>query len=252
MVSESYPKEVCSYCGGSGWERSDTGDTVRRCRCGDTSRADRLLEEARIPKRYQDCDIESYKPTTPKQRKAKMDVNKFLEKYPHVDVGLLFLGSCGVGKTHLAVAVLKSIIVEKGDSGLFYDFRDLLRDIQGSWNSVSQSSELQILRPVLEAKLLVLDELGANKPTEWVRDTIAHIINCRYNDKKLTIFTSNFLDTPAKQGDEPLSDRTGIRFESLSERIGVRLRSRLYEMCKVIEIDGKDFRLEVRQASYIF
>lgn len=241
MVSESFPKEVCSYCGGSGWEPSDTGHTVRRCRCGDTSRADRLLEAARIPKRYKDCDIESYKPTTPLQRKAKMDVQRFLDKYPLVEVGLVFLGSCGVGKTHLSVATLKSIIAEKGDSGLFYDFRDLLREIQGSWNSVSQSSELEILRPVLEADVLVLDELGANKPTEWVRDTIAHIINCRYNDKKLTIFTSNFLDTPAKQGDE-----------SLSERIGVRLRSRLYEMCKVIEIDGKDFRLEVRQASYIF
>ena len=97
------------------------------------------------------------------------------------------------------------MIIEKGDGGLFYDFRDLLREIQASWNSVSQTSELEVLRPVLEAKVLVLDELGANKPTEWVRDTIAHIINCRYNDKKLTIFTSNYLDAPAKQGEESLT-----------------------------------------------
>jgi len=168
-------------------------------------------------------------------------VERFLEKYPQIDVGLLFLGNCGVGKTHLAVALLRQMIAEKGDPGLFYDFRDLLREIQASWNSISQTSELDILRPVLESKVLVLDELGANKPTEWVRDTIAHIINCRYNDKKITIFTSNYLDTPEKQGEE-----------SLTDRIGVRLRSRLYEMCREIEIHGMDFRKEFKKGTYRF
>jgi len=94
---------------------------------------------------------------------------------------------------------------------------------------------------VLEADVLVLDELGANKPTDWVKDTMSHIINCRYNDRKLTIFTSNYLDNPARQGEE-----------SLTDRIGVRLRSRLYEMCKVIEIQGEDFRRIVKQANYRF
>jgi DNA replication protein DnaC len=90
---------------------------------------------------------------------------------------------------------------------------------------------MDVLRPVLDAKVLILDELGANKPTEWVRDTIAHIINCRYNDKKLTIFTSNYLNASSKPGEETLTDR-----------IGVRLRSRLYEMCREVEIRGDDFR----------
>jgi DNA replication protein DnaC len=94
-----------------------------------------------------------------------------------------------------------------------------------------------VLRPVLEAKVLVLDELGANKPTDWVRDTIAHIINCRYNDKKLTIFTSNYLDTTRSHKEE-----------SLTDRIGIRLRSRLFEMCRVIEMDGEDFRKENKNA----
>jgi len=154
-------------------------------------------------------------------------VQRFVDNYPQVESGLLFLGTCGVGKTHLAVALLKQVITEKGDGGLFYDFRDLLREIQASWDSISQTSEWDVLKPVLEARILVLDELGANKPTEWVRDTIAHIINCRYNDKRLTIFTSNFLDTPTKAGEETLTDR-----------IGVRLRSRLYEMVQ----RGRDTR----------
>jgi len=146
-----------------------------------------------------------------------------------------------VGKTHLAVSILKRVIAEKGDSCLFYDFRDLLREIQLSWDSVSQVSEWEILRPVLEARVLVLDELGSNKPTDWVRDTMAHIINCRYNDRRITIFTSNYLDTPMRSGEETLTDR-----------IGIRLRSRLYEMCKLIDIRGKDFRREIKQADYRF
>jgi len=201
-----------------------------------------LLGEAKIPKRYEACELESYDANDePSLKSAKRDAMKFLEKYPLVDVGLLLVGPCGVGKTHLAVALLKRVMAEKGDRGLFYDFRDLLREIQSSWDPVSQTSELDILRPVLEADVLVLDELGANKPTDWVKDTMSHIINCRYNDRKLTIFTSNYLDNPARQGEE-----------SLTDRIGVRLRSRLYEMCKVIEIQGEDFRRIVKQANYRF
>jgi DNA replication protein DnaC len=233
---------VCPNCDGSGWEPSGIEGKVRRCRCVGSARVERLLAEARIPKRYEHCDLDSYLPTNHEsQKKAKIYVQRFLEKYPQIDVGLLFLGTCGVGKTHLAVALLKHVITERGDNGLFYDFRDLLREIQASWNSVSQTSELEVLRPVLESKVLVLDELGANKPTDWVRETIAHIINCRYNDKRLTIFTSNYLDSANKPGEETLTDR-----------IGVRLRSRLYEMCREVEIQGVDFRQDGKNARYRF
>lgn len=232
---------ACPFCAGSGWERVGSEAVVRRCRCVEQARVARLLAEARVPRRYEHCDLESYVPNDPTQKKAKLDAARFVEKYPLIDVGLLFLGPCGVGKTHLAVSVLKQIIVEKGDSGIFYDFRDLLRDIQSSWNAVSQATEYDVLRPVLTANLLVLDELGANKPTEWVRDTIAHIINCRYNEKRLTIFTSNYPDAAERPGEETLTDR-----------IGARLRSRLWEMCKVVEIRGKDFRQVIKQANYRF
>ena len=121
--------ETCAYCGGSGWERI-AGGAVRRCRCGDSARVARLLGEARIPKRYESCTLESYE--TKKDKRSLVDaknyVAAFLEKYP-LDFGLLFLGPCGVGKTHLAVALLKKLISERLERGLFYDFRDLLRAI---------------------------------------------------------------------------------------------------------------------------
>jgi len=160
-----------------------------------------------------------------------MNSRKFVEEYPLVDVGLLYLGGCGVGKTHLAVAVLKELIL-KGIPGLFYDFRDLLKEIQDSYNSNTHTSELKVLSPVYDAEVLVLDELGATKPTEWVQETMTHIINKRYNERKITIFTSNYLEIKIDNAYD----------ETLSDRVGVRLLSRLHEMCRSILIEGDDYR----------
>ena len=167
----------------------------------------------------------------PSLHRALMNTRKFVEEYPLVDVGLLYLGSCGVGKTHLAVSALKELI-NKGIAGLFYDFRDLLKEIQDSYNPNTHTSELKILAPIFESEVLVLDELGASKPTEWVQETITHIINKRYNEKKVTIFTSNYLDIPIGSSYD----------ETLTDRVGVRLRSRLHEMCRLIPIEGDDYR----------
>ncbi|MFM8392451.1 MAG: ATP-binding protein, partial [Acidobacteriota bacterium] len=125
---------------------------------------------------------------------------------------------------------------EKGVRCLFYDFRDLLNEIQDSYNPVSKATELRVLEPVYQADVLVLDELGASKPTDWVRDTMTQIINTRYNDRKVTIFTTNYLDDPPSNAEE-----------SLTDRVGVRLRSRLYEMCKVVRVKGADYRASINQ-----
>jgi DNA replication protein DnaC len=122
-------------------------------------------------------------------------------------------------------------LTERGFTCLLYEFGSLLKEIQDSYNPNTKTSELSVLRPVLDADVLVLDELGASKPTDWVRDTMAHIINSRYNDRRLTVFTTNYPD-----------ERAGDREETLEDRIGVRLRSRLYEMCRSVNIKGEDYR----------
>ncbi|HKV41548.1 MAG TPA: ATP-binding protein [Blastocatellia bacterium] len=225
---------MCPLCGGTGWELvEDKG--VRPCRCRKEARTGLLVEQARIPPRYEKCGFDNFEVLCPSLQRALMNSRKFATEYPLVDVGLLYLGRCGVGKTHLAVSVLKALI-KKGIPGLFYDFRDLLKGIQDSYNPNTHTSELKILAPVFEAEVLVLDELGANKPTEWVQETITHIINKRYNEKKVTIFTSNYQDINVDSAHD----------ETLTDRVGIRLRSRLHEMCRQIFMEGDDYRERIK------
>ncbi len=241
----------CPVCHGTGWKIVEQEDcqAVFRCECFQKSKLEGLLRRANIPPRYESCSFDSFYRLTPKLDLARTLAKRFVEEYPSVECGLLILGPCGVGKTHLAVSILKELICKHEVESIFYDFRDLLKKIQNSYNSVSQASEMQILEPVLNAEVLVLDDLGAERPTEWVRDTFAYIINTRYNQKLTTIITSNFDDHPKEF--KTLNDGTTFPSEeTLTDRSGVRLRSRLYEMCKVIRIQGSDFRVEVKQAQY--
>jgi DNA replication protein DnaC len=223
--------DSCPLCLGAGMQVVP-GKGARRCPCKLENARGRLLEAARIPRRYAECSLQNYYPSNGygSQMKAFNYAFQLVRTYPAVDRGLLFMGPVGVGKTHLSVAILKGLI-EKGVPCLFYEFGSLLKEIQDSYNPISQTSELRVLSPVYQAEVLVLDELGASKPTDWVRDTMMQIINTRYNDKRLTIFTTNYMDA-----------RRNEREEILEERIGIRLRSRLFEMCKTVMIDGEDYR----------
>jgi DNA replication protein DnaC len=227
---EPIEADICPVCFGSGMEIVE-GKGAKLCSCQKQGNHVNPFEKVRVPRRYSDCHLNSFKPD-PKHESQKRAVGyamRFIGEYPAVDQGLLLTGSVGVGKTHLAVSILKGL-TERGFSCLFYEFGALLKEIQDSYNSFTKTSELAVLGPVLNTDVLVLDELGASKPTDWVKDTMAHIINTRYNDRKPTIFTTNYLDE--RRGNE----------ETLEDRIGVRLRSRLYEMCRSVEITGSDYR----------
>lgn len=220
---------ACPVCFGSGMEIV-AGKGARVCLCQRQKASGGSYDKAKLPDRYAPCHFNSYIASDPSQVKALRLATQFTMEYPAVDRGLLLMGAVGVGKTHLAVSILKGLS-ERGFSCLFYEFGSLLKQIQDSYNANTKTSELGVLAPVLDAEILVLDELGASKPTDWVRDTMAHIINTRYNDKKATIFTTNYPD-----------ERQSDREETLEDRIGVRLRSRLFEMCKTIDVQGQDYR----------
>lgn len=236
---------VCEVCGGTGWEVVAEGSLSRakRCSCSRGTDIDKLLRTARIPARYLLCEFDTYVPQSFNQGKAKNMLIGFAQDYPMVDDdlfregSLLFTGGSGRGKTHLAVAVIKELL-KKGVPCLFVDFHELLAEIRNSYDELSKTSEYEILKPILSVEVLLLDDLGSLRMTEWVQDTVFHIVNLRYNQKKTLIATTNMEMEPSKTSHQ----------ESLQERLGLRVVSRLYEMCTHIELDGPDYRKDVRKA----
>ena len=255
--------EICAICGGTGWQTIERGREREavRCQCRVQGRGERLLAAAHIPPRYQHCDLANFQcdPDDKNQQSichARLLAGRFVEEYPTDKTGLLFVGTVGVGKTHLSVGIIKDLIREKGIHCLFCDYRELLKSIQNSYNPAVQATEMEILRPVFDAEVLVLDELGAVRSTEWVFDTVNYILNSRYNDNKTTIITTNFPDKPEQDklevdnlGSRSAADRAARR-ETLGDRIGERMRSRLHEMCKKVEIEGPDYREHSKQAHF--
>jgi DNA replication protein DnaC len=257
-LSMKVSAEVCPLCDGTGWKSViQNGDRrVARCDCRLKARAQSLLEAARIPKRYEHCELPSF--TTdfpgahPSLAMAHIAASKFAQEYdPNDGTGLLLIGAIGTGKTHLSVGIIKELIQGRGVACLFYDYRELLKQIQNSYNASVQATELDVLRPVFDVEVLFLDELGAVKPTEWVWDTVSLILNTRYNNNRTTIITTNFDDRPAAGANGSLSAvRAAVREETLGDRIGERMRSRLHEMCRIIKLDGLDFRQKFSSANF--
>jgi DNA replication protein DnaC len=279
----------CPQCGGSGWktvEREEalaataTGGTSAPaakpmwavpCDCTSGDRTDRALARARVPERYRHCDFENYETDNEIEgpsrsdldswnrslAQAKLVVQRFAQEFSPVremqnEHGLLLMGPCGVGKTHLVVSALREIVL-RGHTGLFYDYRELLKEIQDSYNAESQSTEMGVLEPVLKTEILVLDDVGSSKPSPWALETVGHILNTRYNEKRVTLLTTNYLDADSATGGPAAPRIAGMRppaiEDSLTDRVGRRIRSRLYEMCRTVEIYAPDYRKEIRNLS---
>ena len=256
-------KKDCPDCQGTGWKPVEANGVrrVARCECERALRAETLLKQAQIPRRYEHCAFENFDirkdPKTGQSNRslvaAKLYSQKLVEEYP-TDFGLLFVGPTGVGKTHLAIAVLRELVIRKAVACLYYDFLKLLKDIRDSYNPVSHTSELRVMGPVLEAEVLLLDDMTAFEPTGWVRETLAYIVNSRYNEKKVTMITTTLpygQEPKAREVRTPSGEPVPDVDRSLAQ-LGQTLSSRLYEMCKLVEMSSDDYRKAIKQKGVRF
>ena len=243
-------QSACSLCDGTGWRPVEKEGlrAVEPCSC-QAARRDPAwqMQQAQIPPRFLECSFEDFFASSDNSslQMALIKARGFAEQYPQVDKGLLFLGDPGVGKTHLTVAILRHLLIQKGIECLFCSFPDLLEQLQESFDPVAQRSKAEILQPVLETAVVAIDDLGARRVTDWVEDTVTYILNHRYNQKKPTLLTSNLPDHPPDSTSRSPSGKYRVS-DTLQDRIGVRIYSRLFEMCEKVPIHAKDFRQEVK------
>jgi DNA replication protein DnaC len=223
---------TCAICEDTGWKTItvDGVSRVERCECWQQRLSQSLLKSARIPRRYAHCELSNFEIHTDTQRVAHRKATRLVEQFPVVDKGLLFYGDAGVGKTHLAVALMKEAIVRKSARAVFYEVRELLKLVRDTYTPNADATELGVLKPVLEAELLVLDDLGLEKKSEWVDEMLGLVINTRYSERRVTIITTNLRDV---ESTEP---------GSFVFQLGLRTRSRLKEMCEWLLIDAVDAR----------
>jgi DNA replication protein DnaC len=249
MASES----VCAKCGGSGWiiiERAGVSG-AEACGCRADGRAGRMEERAQIPPLYRHASFENFKHEGIRDLSTAMvTVKRFADEFPNeTRPGLLLIGEPGTGKTHLAVAALRRII-EKGFEGLFCDYQNLLDRIRSGYDAASNSADKEAYRVALESEVLLLDDLGAHRVTDWVEDTVTAIITYRCNNRKPLIATTNLPEPQAGSAGLQRStlDKPEYR-RTLADHIGARARSRLFEMCTVVRIHHtEDYRVRKARA----
>jgi len=244
---------VCPICGGTGWkiiERAGLSG-AEPCKCAEEARAEALQENSGIPPNYVRATLDNFQipQDNPVARTGLgtvlMQVRSFVREFPNPDrPGLLLAGDTGTGKTHLAVAALKAII-DKGHEGIFFDYQNLLDRIRSSYDKSSGSADKETFRSALDAEVLLLDDLGSHRVTDWVEDTVTSIVTYRCNHRKPLIATTNLSpdDTGAVAYTTP--GGSDVHRKSLREAIGERARSRLFEMCRVVRMPAvEDYRVK--------
>lgn len=217
----------CPKCGGYGLIIAGDG-SLSKCDCGnwDDLQYRHALEKARIPRRYRNKTLEGFESV--RGDAARQEIRKIAIAYASTfrtdeSHGLLLRGGTGSGKTHIAVGILREVL-RRGCSCLYCNVTDLLARLRETYHQASDEREGQILAEMETVDLLVLDDLGAEAPSDWMRDRLYLVINRRYENARSIIITTNCDDA------------------ELSARIGERAVSRIHEMCELQKFPSEDYR----------
>jgi DNA replication protein DnaC len=239
----------CEKCGGTGWaiiEREGGISAAVPCNCEPADISIDLEAGANIPPHYRASSFDNFKALNDEYSFIMVKLSAYIRDFPAglKKPGLMLIGGTGTGKTHLAVGVLRKLMA-KGYQGLFFDYMNLLARIRAGWNELANAADREAYQSCLDADILLMDDLGSHRVSEWVEDTINGIVTYRCNHDKPLIVTTNIADPDA--GFNLLQRSASGKTEyqtSLSDRIGPRARSRLFEMCEVIKMpETGDYRL---------
>ncbi len=246
------PSWVCPTCDGRGGAielDEHNYEVFTPCGCRRALARAELFDRAQIGCRFANADFASYKAKNPGQMRALEQVQDFVLMHGSVKRGLLLWGPVGTGKTHLILALFRELTLKKGVPCRFVDFGNLLQDLRRSFRG--KAGDPDVMLPLVEAELLLVDELGKGRVTEWELTVLDDLISRRYNAGKITLFTSNF--DPRPDSERPASNvnpaydgrarqATGAGLGPLVERVHERIYSRLCEMCVFVEVPGADHR----------
>lgn len=239
----------CHNCRGRSLKVDDFG-RARNCVEPAPQMVTNLYNEAKVPTRYFSASLQGFSNYSGNGREVLGFVQNWLEASKQKPLrGFILSGAVGVGKTFLLAALVKALVV-RGYSAAFVDFFQLLARLRQAY--ADDKSDVSLLQPLLEADVLLIDELGKGRNTEWELTILDQLVMGRYNANRPIIASTNFSleDKPIhwdlnKQldSDQPMgSGFHDLQFGFLSQRVGPRIYSRLQEMCALVELRGENFR----------
>jgi DNA replication protein DnaC len=248
-------QESCPRCRGAGYLLVPAGGSAvaQACACRHLDDRIALFNAASLPATVARATFETYKPHNADQIAAKSAAEDFAKKFraDRETHGLLFYGPPGTGKTHLLAAIVRYLTLEKGVACRYVELMLLLSDIRNG--IAANRGYVDILKPLAQAPVLVIDEMGKERGTDWERSMLDELISRRYNTGLTTLFATNYFlkDRPMAQGEGAIVKTRSKDFGrdaeamTLRERVGDRIYSRLSEMCALRPVDGEDFRSSV-------
>jgi len=236
----------CPQCHGDGflYSRDAHGrDLAQKCPCQEVDRRIELYNLAKIPAQFFDATLDNFdirgNPSLSEAlQMTKMAAKSKAQVHGH---GLLFMGGVGMGKTRLVSSLVREYILTHGVPCLFQEFTSLLSEIKSGYDQ--GTSEEQLLSRISQVEVLVIDELGKGRKTDWEITILDSIISRRYNMQRVTHFTTNYTDQAKSTYRDAGALRADDRTETLQQRVYGRIYSRLKEMCHFVNMEGEDYRI---------